>query len=231
MSINPKKALISGVGMREHRRLDFALVDRSYDLIVLLADSESMGHAEEIREKYEPMGKKVIVKEIDSEDYLGILNEALLLLSNECSKHKPEFYVGLGTRFITLAQAALLTKNTVFLVTIKDHEEKIPKDLREIPQMKNFSLTEQQLVVLDVLIENNDRVASITELGRLFMKKMYGIDKDRATSSGSKLAKKLSEKGLVIKKPKEGSKKGYYVEITNLGKTVRAWKRAQRQTR
>jgi len=224
-----KTVLVTGVGRYAHERLEFALLDRGYDMVALLADDTVMEFAEKIKKNYEATGKKFLIKEIDAEDYLSILNTTLLLLQNECNGYIAEFYVGLSSRFVTLAlsQAATITDSVMFLVTIEDHEKQIPKDIREIPRLPTLTLSLPQIKALDVLIKNDGSISSLKEMDRLWRDEME-IAQIEHTSNVSKLTKKLESWGLVERRtsPKSGRVREIY--ITELGRTVREWKKIRR---
>ncbi|MHA1864211.1 MAG: hypothetical protein ACTSWA_10625 [Candidatus Thorarchaeota archaeon] len=224
-----KTVLISGVGKHAHERLEYAIIDRGYNMVALLSDDVGLEHAERIKSKYLATGKKFLIEKVDSEDYLGILNATLLLLQNECRGYAPEFFVGLSTRFVTLAlsQAATITDSVMFLVTIKDDEMRTPKDLLEIPRIPTLSLTTPQIKALDVLIKNGGSIGSLKEMDRLWRDAMEHDQIDR-TSNVSKLAKKLESWGLVERKGSAKSGRVREIQITELGRTVRSWKKIRR---
>ena len=227
----PKRntALITAIGQHAHERLRFALIDRGYNMVALLASDVGMKHAEEIREEFKPTGKKFLIKSIDPEDYLSILNTTLLLLQNECKGYVPEFFVGLGTRFATLAlsQAATITDSVMFLVTFESLEDQTPKDLREIPRLPTLKLTLPQIKALDVLIKNGGSISSQKELERAWRDAME-VEQIEAPSGISRLVTKLESWGLVERResPKSGRVRDIY--ITELGRTVRNWKNIRR---
>ena len=225
-----KSVLVSGVGMYAHERIEFAMVQKSYKMVALIADPDSIKYAEQLRDTYEPKGIKVVMKEIDSEDYMSILNTTLVMVQEECKGYRPEFYVGLGTRFVTLAlsQAAILTESDMFLVTIVDHETLKPKDVKEIPTLPTLSLSQAQLTLLDVLIKNGGMVKSLTELNKKWRDAMDMAALDK-TSSASKLVKKLSGWGLVERRTSDSSGRVKEIYVTTLGRTVRAWKKLKRE--
>jgi DNA-binding MarR family transcriptional regulator len=224
-----KTVLVTGVGRWAHERLEFALLDRGYDMVALLADDAGMEFAEKFKESYQATGKKFLIKKIDSEDYLSILNTTLLLLQNECKGYTPEFYVGLSTRFVTLAlsQAATITDSVMFLVTIENYDKPIPKDLREIPRLPTLTLSLPQIKALDVLIKNGGSVGSLKDMDRLWRDEMEIAQIER-TSNVSKLTKKLESWGLVERKTSPESERVREIYITELGRTVREWKKIRR---
>ncbi|MBN2229994.1 MAG: hypothetical protein JW779_10450 [Candidatus Thorarchaeota archaeon] len=221
-----KRVLIAGVGMYDHERIEFAMIQGSYKMVALVADASSVMHAEKLRDTYQPKGIKFVIKQVDPEDYMAILSTTLTMIQDECKGYSPVFYVGLGTRFVTLAlsQAAFLTESDMFLVTITDHETRQPKDIREIPTLPTLSLTKAQLTMLDVLYNSeNGMVKSLKDLSKRWRDAMEMASLEQ-TSSASKLVKKLMNWGLVERRVSESSGRVREVYITELGKTVRAWK-------
>ena len=129
---------------------------------------------------------------------------------------------------LALSQAATITDSVMFLVTIEDYDKPIPKDLREIPRLPTLALSLPQIKALDVLIKKGGKVSSLKDMDRLWRDEMDVAQIER-TSNVSKLAKKLESWGLVERRTSPQSGRVREIHITELGRTVRAWKTIRRQ--